>query len=215
MTELRYNEKGLIPVITVDNTSGKVLMLAYMNAEALKKTLDCGKMTYFSRSRNCLWLKGETSGHFQELVSLTADCDCDTLLARVNQTGAACHTGSESCFFNDIEDRGALNSAILFDEEKNILERKACPKEGSYTNYLLDCGVDKICKKIGEEASEVIIAAKNNSASELIGEVCDLIYHVEVLLAAKEIPLADVFTELKRRREKENNLKPRNVKGEL
>ena len=161
---LKKNSDGLIPVIVQDYTTNDVLMCAYMNEEAFHATINCGKMTYYSRSRQELWMKGETSGHIQYVKELTADCDFDTILAKVSQVGVACHTGNPSCFFNEIVKKEYIekNPLKVFETVYNIIEdRKNNPKEGSYTNYLFDKGIDKILKKVGEECTEIVIAAKN------------------------------------------------------
>ncbi len=198
----KKGEDSLVPCIVQDVHSGQVLMMAYMNEEAYERTLATGRMTYFSRSRQSLWVKGETSGHFQYMRSLHADCDRDTLLARVVQVGAACHTGSYSCFFRPVWQREATehSSRSVFEElEQVIADRKAHPKEGSYTNYLFDKGIDKILKKVGEETAELIIAAKNPDPEEVKYEAADLLYHMMVLLAEKEIPWKEITEELEKR----------------
>ena len=180
--DFKKNSDGMVPVIVQDYRTLEVLMMAYMNEEAYRKTLETGRMTYFSRSRNELWLKGETSGHFQYVKSLTADCDMDTILARVSQVGAACHTGARSCFFNQITKKDyeeTDNPLTVFEEVLNVIkDRKEHPKEGSYTNYLFDKGIDKILKKLGEEATEIVIAAKNPNANEVKYEISDFLYHM-------------------------------------
>ena len=198
----KLNSDGLIPVIVQDYKTGQVLMLAYMNEEAYEKTLRTGQMTYFSRSRQSLWLKGETSGHFQYVKSLSYDCDADTLLAKVEQIGVACHTGAYSCFFNDIitydfEEKSPLS--VLTDVYDVIMDRKVNPKEGSYTNYLFDKGIDKILKKVGEEATEIVIAAKNPNANEIKYEISDFLYHVMVLMAEKGVTWDEIMKELANR----------------
>ena len=198
----KLNSDGLIPVIVQDYKTNQVLMLAYMNEEAYDKTIRTGTMTYFSRSRQSLWLKGETSGHFQYIKSLSYDCDNDTLLAKVEQIGAACHTGSYSCFFNDIltydfEEKNPL--MVLNDVYEVICDRKIHPKEGSYTNYLFDKGVDKILKKVGEEATEIVIAAKNPNPNEIKYEISDFLYHVMVLMVEKGVTWEEIMTELANR----------------
>lgn len=198
----KLNSDGLIPVIVQDYKTGQVLMLAYMNEEAYEKTLRTGQMTYFSRSRQSLWLKGETSGHFQYVKSLSYDCDADTLLAKVEQIGVACHTGAYSCFFNDIitydfEEKSPLS--VLTDVYDVIMDRKVNPKEGSYTNYLFDKGIDKILKKVGEEATEIVIAAKNPGANEIKYEISDFLYHVMVLMAEKGVTWDEIMKELANR----------------
>lgn len=202
--ELTKNSDGLIPVVVQDVKSDAVLMVAYMNEEAYEQTIRTGRMTYYSRSRRQLWLKGETSGHFQYVHSLTADCDLDTLLAKVTQVGAACHTGSYSCFFNPVMHRSETaethNPLKVFEEVFAVIEdRKAHPKEGSYTNYLFDKGIDKILKKLGEEATEIVIAAKNPNPNEIKYEISDFLYHMMVLMAQKGITWEEITTELAKR----------------
>ena len=183
--DFKLNSDGMIPVIVQDYKTDEVLMLAYMNQEAYEATLKSGKMTYFSRSRQELWLKGETSGHFQYVKSLTADCDMDTILAKVSQVGAACHTGNRSCFFNDIvkKEYQEDNPLKIFESVLDVIkDRKVNPKEGSYTNYLFDKGIDKILKKLGEECTEIVIAAKNPNPNEIKYEISDFLYHIMVLM---------------------------------
>ncbi len=201
-SELKSNNDGLVPVIVQDYKTNEVLMLAYMNEEAFNNTLKTGRMTYYSRSRKELWEKGLTSGHFQYFKELTADCDNDTILAKVFQVGAACHTGSRNCFFNDIIKKEYVerNPHKVFEDVLNvILDRKENPKEGSYTNYLFDKGIDKILKKVGEEATEIIIAAKNPNPEEIKYEISDFLYHVMVLMAERGVTWEDITTELARR----------------
>ena len=200
--QLKKNSDGMVPVIVQDYRTDQVLMLAYMNEEAYNKTLRTGKMTYFSRSRNELWLKGETSSHFQYVMSLTADCDLDTILAKVKQIGAACHTGSYSCFFNNIASKNysEKNPQKVLDSVFEVIkDRKQNPKDGSYTNYLFDKGLDKILKKVGEEATEMVIAAKNPNSNEIVYEMSDFLYHMMVLMAEKNVSWEDVTDELSRR----------------
>ena len=200
--QLKKNSDGMVPVIVQDYRTDQVLMLAYMNEESYNNTLRTGKMTYFSRSRNQLWLKGETSSHFQYVMSLTADCDLDTILAKVKQIGAACHTGSYSCFFNKIaeKDYNEKNPQKVLDSVFDVIkDRKQNPKEGSYTNYLFDKGIDKILKKVGEEATEMVIAAKNPGSNEIVYEMSDFLYHMMVLMAEKNVSWEDVTDELSRR----------------
>lgn len=211
---LKLNKDGLIPVVTQDIDSNEVLMVAYMNKEAFDKTLETKKVHYYSRSRQCLWLKGETSGHYQTLKHMALDCDEDTLLVKVQQEGVACHTGAYSCFYKEIDletknmvemgDRTKLKSESvlsIFEEVYNIiLDRKKNPKEGSYTNYLFDKGIDKILKKVGEETAEVIIGSKNEGNEEVIYEVSDLIYHLSVLMVEKDVTWDDICNELGKRR---------------
>ena len=201
-SDLKTDEKGLIPVVVQDYKTNQVLMLAYMNEKAFEKTITIGRMTYFSRSRNELWTKGETSGHFQYVKSLTADCDFDTILAKVSQVGVACYTGAMSCFFNEIVKKEYVEKDPLkvFDNVYKIIEdRKLHPKEGSYTNYLFNKGLDKILKKVGEEASELIIASKNSVKDDIVYEEADLLYHLMVLMVEKEVSWEDVTRELAQR----------------
>lgn len=201
--EFKKNSDGMVPVIVQDYRTREVLMMAYMNEKAYENTLKTGKMTYFSRSRQELWLKGETSGHYQYVKSLTADCDMDTILALVSQVGAACHTGSRSCFFNEITKKDyeeSTNPLQVFEEVFDVIkDRRIHPKEGSYTNYLFDKGIDKILKKLGEEATEIVIAAKNPGANEVKYEISDFLYHMMVLMAEKDITWEDITTELANR----------------
>ena len=200
--DFKLNSDGMIPVIVQDFQSNEVLMMAYMNEEAYEQTLRTGKMTYYSRSRNELWLKGDTSGHYQYVKSLTADCDLDTILAKVSQVGVACHTGERSCFFNEITatEFESKNPTMVFEDVYNvIMDRKMHPKEGSYTNYLFDKGIDKILKKLGEEATEIVIAAKNPNANEIKYEICDFLYHMMVLMAEKDVTWDEITRELAKR----------------
>lgn len=200
--DFKLNPEGLIPVIVQDYKTSEVLMLAYMNEEAFLKTLHTGKMTYFSRSRQSLWLKGETSGHFQYVKSLELDCDNDTILAKVGQVGAACHTGSRTCFFQNLakKEYREVNPLKVFEDVfAVILDRKKHPREGSYTNYLFDKGIDKILKKVGEEATEIIIAAKNPDPEEIKYEISDFLYHVMVLMAEKGVTWEEITKELANR----------------
>ncbi|MDR2046375.1 MAG: bifunctional phosphoribosyl-AMP cyclohydrolase/phosphoribosyl-ATP diphosphatase HisIE [Clostridiales bacterium] len=194
--QIKFNSEGLVPVITQDAVTGEVLMQAYMNREALEISLGEMRMCYYSRSRKCLWRKGGTSGHFQSITGAYADCDFDSILFRVLQTGAACHTGRHSCFFNELAEDTFHNYKILFDIAETVRERKREPKENSYTNYLFYKGTDKICKKIGEEAAEVIIAAKNKDKTELANELADLFYHIIVLAENENLDLNDIFSVL-------------------
>ncbi|MDO5415747.1 MAG: bifunctional phosphoribosyl-AMP cyclohydrolase/phosphoribosyl-ATP diphosphatase HisIE [Lachnospiraceae bacterium] len=200
--QFRLNSDGLIPVIVQDYKTSEVLMMAYMNQEAFRKTLETGTMTYFSRSRQSLWLKGETSGHFQYVKSLSIDCDQDTILAKVHQIGAACHTGNRSCFFTTLAEKEykETNPLKVFEEVYDIIkDRKKHPKEGSYTNYLFDKGIDKILKKCGEEATEIIIAAKNPDPEEIKYEISDFLYHVMVLMVEKGVTWEEITRELANR----------------
>ena len=198
-SDLKKNSDGMVPVIVQDYRTDEVLMLAYMNEEAFDTTINIGKMTYYSRSRNELWTKGLTSGHIQYVKSLTADCDYDTILAKVSQIGAACHTGKRSCFYTDLvkEEYKEKNPLEVFENEYNIiLDRKLHPKEGSYTNYLFDKGIDKILKKVGEEATEIVIAAKNPDPEEIKFEIADFLYHMMVMKVDKGITWDEVLDEL-------------------
>ena len=200
--EFKLNSDGHVPVVVQDYKTDEVLMVAYMNEEAYQTTLKTGRMTYYSRSRNELWVKGETSGHYQYVKSMMADCDKDTILAKVSQIGAACHTGAHSCFFNEIMSREYTESNPLrvFEQVFGvILDRKVHPKEGSYTNYLFDKGIDKILKKLGEEATEIVIAAKNPNANEIKYEISDFLYHMMVLMAEKGVTWEEITEELAKR----------------
>ncbi len=202
-SDFKLNTDGMVPVIVQDYRTSEVLMMAYMNEEAYNNTIKSGKMTYYSRSRQELWLKGATSGHFQYVKSLSADCDMDTILAKVSQVGAACHTGARSCFFNEITKKDyeeSANPLMVFEEVFNVIkDRKIHPKEGSYTNYLFDKGIDKILKKLGEEATEIVIAAKNPNANEIKYEISDFLYHMMVLMAEKDVTWEEITTELANR----------------
>ncbi len=202
-SEFKLSGNGLVPVVVQDYRTSEVLMMAYMNEESYNKTIETGRMTYFSRSRQELWIKGETSGHYQYVKSLMLDCDNDTILARVHQVGAACHTGSYSCFFKKLAEKDYIetNPLKILEEDYNIIvDRKNHPKEGSYTNYLFDKGIDKILKKCGEEASEIIIAAKNEGSEELKYEIADFLYHMMVLMAECGLDWEDITRELANRR---------------
>ena len=202
-SDFKLNNDGMVPVVVQDYITSEVLMVAYMNEEAYENTLRTGKMTYYSRSRNELWLKGATSGHFQYVKSLTADCDMDTILAKVSQVGAACHTGARSCFFNEVVKKDYeenSNPLKVFEEVFAVIkDRKVNPKEGSYTNYLFDKGIDKILKKLGEEATEIVIAAKNPNANEVKYEISDFLYHMMVLMAEKDVTWEEITEELAKR----------------
>lgn len=202
--DFKLNSDGMLPVVVQDYKTNEVLMVAYMNEESYLETIKSGKMTYFSRSRKSLWLKGETSGHFQYVKELSADCDMDTLLAKVHQVGVACHTGAYSCFFNEVVNStsqdGESNPLKVFQDVYDvILDRKTNPKEGSYTNYLFDKGIDKILKKLGEEATEIVIAAKNPNSNEVVYEMSDFLYHMMVLMAVKDVSWEEVIRELANR----------------
>lgn len=200
--DLKKNSDGLVPVIVQDYKTQEVLMMAYMNEEAYRTTLKSGRMNYFSRSRQSQWLKGETSGHFQYVMEMKADCDKDTILAKVSQIGAACHTGNYSCFFNEImkKEYSESNPLLVFESVLNVIkDRKVNPKEGSYTNYLFDKGIDKILKKLGEEATEIVIAAKNPNANEIKYEIADFLYHMMVLMVERGVTWEEITEELDKR----------------
>lgn len=201
--DFKTNPEGLVPVAVQDYKTNEVLMVAYMNEEAFQKTIETGRMTYFSRSRNKLWVKGETSGHVQYVKHLMIDCDSDTILAKVRQVGSACHTGNRTCFFTDLlkRDYDMVNPFSVFEDVFGvILDRKEHPREGSYTNYLFDKGIDKILKKCGEEATEIVIAAKNPDSSELKYEIADFLYHMMVLMADRGLDWDDIVRELAHRK---------------
>jgi len=192
--ELKFDEKGLIPAIVQDSKTGRVLMMAYMNEESLRITMEEGRTCFWSRSRGRLWRKGETSGNIQKVVSIKADCDGDALLISVDKEGPACHTGSESCFFNTVcEDGESFTCEGLYEL---IRGRKEAPREGSYTSYLFEKGLEKILKKIGEESCEVVIAAMKGDKRETVYEIADLVYHLMVLMAEAGISLDDIRAEL-------------------
>ena len=237
-SDFKKGPDGLLTVVVQEDATDELLMVAYMNEQAYRATIETGLMNYYSRSRGEQWLKGETSGHFQFVVSLTADCDMDTLLARVIQIGPACHTGSHSCFFQkDLPDltaeaeesadsatgaaqlgtkAGTTNHAksgaaktsdtlmdVLEQDFASILDRKVNPKEGSYTNYLFDKGIDKMLKKLGEESTEIVIAAKNPDPSEIVYEIADYLYHLLVVMAERGVTLEEIREELSRRQKKD------------
>lgn len=200
--EIKFDDRGLVPAITQDAETQKVLMLAYMNKESIRKTLEERETWYFSRSRQELWKKGETSGNIQKVKGFYYDCDKDSILLVVEQRGAACHTGEFSCFFNEALKPENGKTDILKELYGLLEDRKKNPIEGSYTNYLFEKGLDKILKKVGEETSEVIIAAKNKSKEELVYELSDLVYHVLVLMVNENVGIEDIKEELISRREK-------------
>ena len=202
MSEIRFNQEGLVPVVVQDAYSKDVLMMAYMNKEALNVTRETKKATYYSRSKKRLWQKGETSGHTQHVKAIRYDCDEDALLLEVEQVGVACHTNHKSCFYRTLEGEDTNAQASVLDEiEAVVKDRQANPKEGSYTGYLFDKGIDKILKKVGEETAETIIAAKNHDPQEIALEVSDLLYHLTVMLVERGVPLSAVYEELRKRRE--------------
>ncbi len=194
--DLKFDEKGLIPAVVVDGDSNEVLTLAYMNAESLAITLQERKTCFFSRSRQTLWRKGETSGNFQHVLSITADCDKDALVVKVKKDGPACHTGAESCFFQPLYIGESSEAFKLEGLYGLLMERKNKLPQGSYTTYLFEKGLDKILKKVGEECTEVIIAAKADDKKETVYEIADLTYHVLVLMAEMGITVEDVKKEL-------------------
>jgi phosphoribosyl-ATP pyrophosphohydrolase/phosphoribosyl-AMP cyclohydrolase len=220
-SKIKWDDAGLVPAVVQDAQSKEVLMMAYMNKESLQLSVESGVTWFWSRSRGELWNKGATSGHTQRIVSMSYDCDGDTLLVKVEQKGPACHTGRYSCFFNSVEVSGNAEAsseaagassdrfATLGQLESVIAERYAERPEGSYTTYLFDKGVDKILKKVGEEASEVIIAAKNQDNDELRSEVGDLIFHLMVLLRERGLPFDDVISEISSRHGKPTTNKMR------
>ena len=193
---LKFDDRGLIPAVVQDARTGRVLTLAYMNRESLGISMEKGLTCFWSRSRNELWLKGETSGNYQHIVSITADCDRDALVVKVIPDGPACHLGTESCFENPVWESETLHDFDLGMLMKLIAGRKTNPQEGSYTTYLFDKGLDKILKKVGEECTEVIIAGKAEDKAETIYEISDLVYHVMVLMIEAGISLEDIRAEL-------------------
>lgn len=210
-----FEKMELIPAIVQDFYTKEVLMLAYVNKESYDYMLENNETCFYSRSRKKLWHKGETSGHLQKIKSMTLDCDYDTLLIQVEQIGAACHTNNYSCFFNRIVEYEKETNNFILEEVYNLIkDRSQNPKEGSYTNYLLDQGIDKICKKVGEEASETIIAAKNTSKEDLIGEISDLAYHILVLMFNRNISVQEIKNKLAERHKIEGNKKTEHRRGE-
>ncbi|MBQ6830336.1 MAG: bifunctional phosphoribosyl-AMP cyclohydrolase/phosphoribosyl-ATP diphosphatase HisIE [Clostridia bacterium] len=196
INELKFDEQGLIPAIVTDAVTKQVLTLAYMNRESLQISMEKGLTCFWSRSRGELWLKGETSGNYQHIVSITADCDNDALVVMVEPDGPACHTGTTSCFTKPVWESDELQEFSLEGLMSLIEGRKIEKKEGSYTTYLFEKGLDKILKKVGEESTEVIIAAKDNDKKETIYEIADLTYHVMVLMIEAGISLTDIHREL-------------------
>ncbi|WP_314396664.1 bifunctional phosphoribosyl-AMP cyclohydrolase/phosphoribosyl-ATP diphosphatase HisIE [Leptotrichia shahii] len=212
--QIKFDEKGLVPAIIQDYYTKEVLTLAYMNKESLEITLRDKKTCFFSRSRQELWLKGETSGNYQHVVSVKYDCDADALLVEVKKDGPACHTGTESCFFNSLfeaEDYSSFTPEKLYEL---IKDRKINPNEKSYTSYLFEKGLDKILKKVGEECTEVIIAAKNNDNDELRYEIADLYYHTLVLMIEQGLTIQDVKDELAKRHVVDHKVKQEKMGGE-
>ena len=210
--ELKFDSNGLIPAVVVDHFTKEVLTLAYMNRESLAISMQKGLTCFYSRSRKQLWLKGETSGNYQHIVAIIADCDLDALTVEVVKDGPACHTGEESCFHNAVwvsEDYKQFSYDALYELIKG---RKTNPKEGSYTTYLFDKGIDKILKKIGEESTEVIVAGKGGSKEETVFEIADLAYHVMVLMVEMGISLRDVTGELEKRHVVDKKIKQEKMK---
>jgi phosphoribosyl-AMP cyclohydrolase / phosphoribosyl-ATP pyrophosphohydrolase len=197
---ISFDEKGLIPAIVQDNETGNVLMLAYMNEEALTKTIETKEPWFYSRSRQELWHKGATSGNRQTVKELSFDCDSDAVLVQVEPMGPACHTGETSCFYKKGFESEVSNRDIVHEVIAEIKNRRANPVEGSYTSYLLREGIDKVLKKVGEESSEVIIGAKNEDKAELTSELADLLYHSLVLMEITDVSLSDIKKELLKRR---------------
>lgn len=197
---IKFNDKGLVPVVAQDIITKKVLMVAYMNKEAVSKTLEEKVAYYYSRSRQKLWKKGETSGNIQAVKGFYLDCDNDTVLLMVDQKGAACHTGNYSCFFNEVIKNSGDDKEILNELYSLIENRKNNPVQDSYTTYLFTKGLDKILKKVGEEASEVIIGAKNKNKDELVYEISDLVYHLLVLMVNENVKIDNIKNELLKRR---------------
>lgn len=196
---LKFGPDGLIPAVVVDHYTKEVLTLAYMNRESLDVTMKKGLTCFYSRSRQKLWLKGESSGNFQHVVDITADCDCDALVVEVVKDGPSCHTGEESCFHNPLWQSDTLKQFSYEGLYELIKGRKTSPKEGSYTTYLFEKGIDKILKKVGEESTEVIVAGKGGSREETVFEIADLIYHLTVLMVEMGISVRDVTAELEKR----------------
>ena len=197
--ELKFDDRGLIPAVVVDALSKKVLTLAYMNKESLKISMEKGLTCFYSRSRQELWLKGETSGNYQHIVSITADCDKDALVVMVEKDGPACHTGNDSCFFEPVFHAEDKNEFSIDELYSLLKERKEMMPEGSYTTYLFEKGIDKMLKKVGEESAEVIIASKNYVKAEVQYETADLLYHLSVVLVEQGLTWDDIFTELRSR----------------
>lgn len=212
--QLKFDEKGLIPAVIVEAGIHRLLMVAYMNRQSLKISMETGKTCFWSRSRQELWTKGETSGNYQHIVSITADCDMDTLKVVVEKDGPACHTGAETCFFNPVYQSEEKSDFTLDALMELIRGRKTNPQEGSYTTYLFQKGLDKILKKIGEESTEVIIAAKDNDPKETIYEISDLVYHVMVMMIQQGISLEDIRRELASRHVIDHKVKQEKSRAE-
>ena len=213
INSLKFDANGLIPAVVVDAVTKKVLTVAYMNEESLKISMEKGLTCFWSRSRQELWLKGETSGNYQHIVSITADCDNDALVVMVEKDGPACHKGTDSCFTNTVWESEDLHEFSYESLIKLIEGRKTDKQEGSYTTYLFEKGMDKILKKVGEESTEVIVAAKNNDKKETIYEISDLAYHVMVLMIEMGISLEDIFDELASRHVIDHKVKQEKMTG--
>ena len=213
INSLKFDEKGLIPAIVVDASSKRVLTLAYMNRESLRISMEKELTCFYSRSRQQLWLKGETSGNYQHIVSITADCDNDALVVEVNKDGPACHTGTESCFTHPVFESEENHAFTLEGLMRLIAGRRTEKKEGSYTTYLFEKGIDKILKKVGEECTEVIIAGKADDKAETIYEIADLTYHVMVLMIQMGISLEDIHSELASRHVIDKKVKQEKMTG--
>ena len=203
---LKFDASGLIPAVVQNIETNEVLMVAYMNADTIKQTLETGRATFWSRSRQEVWVKGDTSGNYMYVKEVRVDCDCDCLVVLVNPAGPACHTGNRSCFFRKIEDgklvedtKEQTKTDVFAREQAVVMDRKEHPEEGSYTNYLFDKGEDKILKKVGEEAAEVVIAGKNRDKDEISYETADLIYHLTVMLVDNCMTWEDIYKEMERR----------------
>ncbi len=214
INKLKFDEKGLIPAIVVDAVSGKVLTLAYMNKESLEISLEKELTCFYSRSREKLWLKGETSGNYQHIVSITADCDNDALVVKVEKDGPACHTGNETCFFNPVFRSEKLNEFSMDGLYELLIDRKNTLPENSYTTYLFQKGLDKILKKVGEESTEVIIAGKAQDKRETVYEIADLAYHVMVLMVEMGISVDDIRRELASRHVIDHKVKQEKMTSE-
>ncbi len=213
INDIKFDEKGLIPAVVVDSFSKKVLTVAYMNRESLEISMEKGLTCFYSRSRNALWLKGETSGNYQHIVSITADCDNDALVVEVEKDGPACHTGSDSCFTKLLWKSEELNEFSMDGLYDLLIGRKKDMPEGSYTTYLFEKGIDKILKKIGEESTEVIIASKADDKAETVYEIADLAYHIMVMMVEMGISLDDVRKELASRHVIDHKVKQEKMTG--
>ena len=205
--DLKFDAKGLVPAVVQNKSTKEVLMVAYMNADTIKQTIETGRATFWSRSRQEVWVKGATSGNYMYIDEMRVDCDGDCLVLMANPAGPACHTGNRTCFYRTVENGELVNveeeedlSDVMDVDQAVIIDRKKNPEQGSYTNYLFEKGEDKILKKVGEEAAEVVIAGKNRSKDEIRYEVADLIYHLTVMLVDNDMTWDDIYKEMKRRR---------------